>query len=705
MANLPRILGLALFRLHLENGLSVAFGVGLIGVCAGLTLGGLSPAVAAATGALCVSISDQPDPLRHKPRVLGLALLFSCLLTALAAFAGLSMPVFLAATIFAGVWTGLVSSFGKRSLSLAMSGMLAFVFAMAARFGAVPEIWTHLLLFFIGALAYGLYALAVAYIFDDRVRRLLLAEAMRAFVAYLRAKGALYESERERDTAFRALIDAHAALVERLQDARNALYARRQSPRQLRRIDTLIALLDAFEVILSSDADLETLQGSDHHHLMRRLGALTAALADDVEELTIALRAPSAHTQKRDQAALLAAIAVEVERLDAAARSDREAQIVAAFRSTADKLSHADLHVARLAAALDAGTPPSTIARELDLAAFRQRTPLIWDHLARQFSLGSPALRYAIRLSLAMATGLVLTVALPKVVHGNWVLLTIALIMRANYSVTRQRRWDRITGTLLGCVLAVIFIDLLPQPMLLAAIVLGVGVSHAYGAVQYRVTAVSASITALLLLHFETPVAHSLVFARVIDTLIGAGLSYVFSFLLPSWERKDIPRIVRDLLAADAAYAREALAREFIRHNYRLARKRALDMVGALAGAARRLADEPGANGRELATLGKLLGANYLLASDLSSMPVLMRLRGKELDPAESDALIGAARERVIGLLSPASGEIAEDRTHLLREGFSGLELHTGIGVLSRRLAHIERAARKVARLAARPLS
>ena len=702
MANLRRILGLALFRLHLENGLSVALGVGLIGVCAGLTLGGLSPAVAAATGALCVSVSDQPDPLRHKPRVLGLALLFSCLLTALAAFAGLSLPSFMAATIVAGIWTGLVSSFGKRSLSLAMSGMLAFVFAMAARFGPVPEIWTHLLLFSAGAAAYFVYAMAVAYVFDDRVRRLLLAEAMRAFVVYLRAKARLYEAGG--NEAFRALIDAHAALVERLQDARNALYARRQSPRQLRRIDTLIALLDAFEVVLSSDADIEILQQSSHHHLMRRLGALTAAIADVVEELTLALRAPKARTQKREQLELRAAIAAEVERLDAAAQDDAEAQTVAAFRSTADKLSHADMHVARLAAALDQDTPPSTIARELDLAAFRQRTPLIWDHLTRQFSLGSPALRYAIRLSLAMAAGLLLTEALPRVVHGNWVLLTIALIMRANYSVTRQRRWHRITGTLLGCVAAVIFIDVLPQGVLLAAIVLGIGVSHAYGAVQYRVTAVSASITALLLLHFETPVAHGLVFARVTDTLIGAGLSYVFSFLLPSWERKDIPSIVRDLLNADAAYAREALAREFIRHNYRLARKRALDMVGALAGAARRLADEPGANGKELAALVKLLGANYLLASDLSSMPVLMRLRGKELEPMQSDALIGATRETVIALLSPATAEIAEDKTHLLREGFSGLKLHTGIGVLTRRLVHIERAARKVARLAARLL-
>ena len=62
--------------------------------------------------------------------------------------------------------------------------------------------------------------------------------------------------------AFRALIDAHAALADRLQVARDNLFARRSHRMQLKRIDTLIALLDAFETVLSSDADIEILRAS-----------------------------------------------------------------------------------------------------------------------------------------------------------------------------------------------------------------------------------------------------------------------------------------------------------------------------------------------------------------------------------------------------------------------------------------------------------
>src|SRR5207302_6290168 len=137
-----------------------------------------------------------------------------------------------------------------------------------------------------------------------------------------------------------------------------------------------------------------------------------------------------------------------------------------------------------LAGALNYATPPSKLASELDLNAFRAPLLLSLDVLRAQMSMQAPAMRYAIRLSLAMTAGLALTLVFPRFAHANWVLLTIALIMRANYSVTRRRRWDRVAGTLIGCALAVVFINVLPPALLLVSIVLAVGTSHAYGAVK-----------------------------------------------------------------------------------------------------------------------------------------------------------------------------------------------------------------------------
>jgi uncharacterized membrane protein YccC len=699
MAPLSRSISLAIFRAHIENGLSVAIGVGLTGLALGAGLG-FGAAVAAGSAALCVSISDRTDPLRQKGRIMGLAFLSTVLFTALSSFARFSTPAFILATAFAGLWAGLISGYGKWTLSLAMTSVLAFVLAMGQSFADASAAADHLMLTVCGALGYTTYAVTVAWLFDDRGRRLLLAEAMHAFAAYLRAKAALYNPDATGPAAFHALIDAHTALADRLQAARDSLFARRNHRMQLKRIDTLVALLDAFETVLSSDADIEMLRAAPHRDLMWRLNAFVTRMAEEVERLTLALRARHGHPAPFNHEENVHEIEEALAEARTAAPDD---PVIPAYASTANKLILADDYVGALALALNDATPPSDLAARLNLDLFHQEAPRGLAPLIGQFHWRSPSLRYAIRLSLAMTAGLGLTLLFHRFDHANWVLLTIALIMRANYSVTRRRRWDRITGTLIGCALAVTFINTLPAPVLLLLIVLAVGTSHAYGLVAYRITAVGASISSLLLLHFVAPLVHPQFFERIVDTLIGAGLSWAFSYLLPSWESENLPRTVHGLLAADASFANAALRRAPADQAYRLARKKAVDAVAQLSGAIRRLADEPHVNRRALAALGELLGANYLLASDLSSMPVLMKLRAHELDGAAADAAIAQTRETVVALLKPESTEPAEMATPQ-RDGLAGLQASAATDVLARRLNHIEHSAQKVARLAARPV-
>src|SRR5258706_1460291 len=110
MASLPRSVSLrsvslAVFRAHIENGLTVAIGVGLTGLWTGAALG-FAAAITAATGAVCVSISDRTDPLRLKFWIMGFAFLSTVFFTGLSDFAHFSLPAFVAATAFVGFWTG-----------------------------------------------------------------------------------------------------------------------------------------------------------------------------------------------------------------------------------------------------------------------------------------------------------------------------------------------------------------------------------------------------------------------------------------------------------------------------------------------------------------------------------------------------------------------------------------------------------------------
>ena len=81
--------------------------------------------------------------------------------------------------------------------------------------------------------------------------------------------------------------------------------------------------------------------------------------------------------------------------------------------------------------------------------------------------------------------------------HGNWVLLTIAVVIRAGHGLTRQRRDDRVIGTLIGCVLAAGSVAYLPLGALVAVQGFAVTVVHSFARLNYRISSTAASVMAI----------------------------------------------------------------------------------------------------------------------------------------------------------------------------------------------------------------
>ncbi len=77
--------------------------------------------------------------------------------------------------------------------------------------------------------------------------------------------------------------------------------------------------------------------------------------------------------------------------------------------------------------------------------------------------------------------------------------------MRGGYGLTRQRRDDRVIGTLIGCVLAAGSVAYLPAGALVAVQGLAVAMTHSFARLNYRLASVSASVTALVSLHLVQP--------------------------------------------------------------------------------------------------------------------------------------------------------------------------------------------------------
>jgi uncharacterized membrane protein YccC len=171
------------------------------------------------------------------------------------------------------------------------------------------------------------------------------------------------------------------------------------------------------------------------------------------------------------------------------------------------------------------------------------------------------------------------------------------------------------------------------------------------------VASVGASMMALVSLHLAEPNFHSPMLARLVDTLIGAAIAHLFSYVLPNWEIVEAPKIARRLKARMAVFAEVALHFDVSIHEYRLARKDFMEALAALSDSASRMGGEPRAAQRALDELSAMVVAAGVAAANLSAT----RLDAIEAGPEAAEWLDS---ERLAAVRT-LEGEPAPERSRL----------------------------------------
>ncbi|MDR3436062.1 FUSC family protein [Telmatospirillum sp.] len=647
----PRLLKF-MFGQHILSGFSVAAGVGAVAVVASACFG-FTAGMVAGSGAICVSIGDQPNPLPLKAATLPIAWGLAVCASFPAALA-IDMPWLEGLTVvFFGIVAGMLLGWGRWAIPLSILTMLAIVFTLGTPIDGFNEALRYEALFAGGGLAYVFVALAVTHLVDASGRRLAVGECLREFAAYLRVVANLYETEIDRASVYVRVIEQQAALSDHLQTARSLVFSGRRRDVTLSLAAALVVLLDTLDALVSANADrapARLVEASSP--LAQRIAGLARLMAGDLERLALDLLTGQHHLHLPDRQEALEGIAAEASRLASQPAADR--RLIRAGRMTRSRFNWATRHLQRLPAVLDRRAAAEEILEDVDLDAFVPPQSRSLSILRGHMHHSSPVFRHAIRLGLSLGTGYALIALIPALSHGNWILLTIAVILRASYSVTRQRRNDRMAGTLIGCVIAGMLLWVAPPTVLLGIMLVAVGTAHAFGRVHYRITSIAACVMALLSLHLLDPVEAPPVLARLFDTVIGISIAYLFSRILPRWEHQDAQQLVTGLLRGTTIYADRCLRWNIAQQSYRLARKTLIESLAALSESAARMKGEPEHVRALWPEYGRLLAASYATAAQIVTVRLIIRNRGKDLDPRTSESLLDATRRDVLSLLDPS---------------------------------------------------
>ncbi len=487
------------------------------------------------------------------------------------------------------------------------------------------------------------------------------SETIREFSIYLRAVAGIFDPDQDLAAAYGATIRQQSALSDQLQSARALLLDRPGTMGERMRLSASIGiLLDALDALIAAQCDVELIRKTPAAApVLARIGNALRVGSLDLGHLSLELLATGHPTLPPDHQLAIDALEREAAQVEA---KPMDPQAHAALDAATWRLVLSLGHVRRLEQSLSNDATARAAIGDVNLAAFIPRRNYAPGALAAHLSPESPVLRFAVRLALAMMAGAMVAQSLGDDRHGNWVLLTIAVVMRAGYGLTRQRRDDRVIGTLIGCVVAAGSVAYLPVAALVGVQGLAVAVTHSFARLNYRISSTGASVMALVTLHLVQPWVSAPILLRLADTLVGAAIAHLFNYFWPRWEFFEAPQLASRLQAQLAGFAAAALRSDVSEHDYRLARKNVIEAMAALSDSAGRMAIEPMTARKGLDEMADLLIRAYSLVAQLSAARLATQTGAPLPDVAISNwlqtLLIGSS-DRAAVVTEPPAGPLA----------------------------------------------
>jgi uncharacterized membrane protein YccC len=262
----------------------------------------------------------------------------------------------------------------------------------------------------------------------------------------------------------------------------------------------------------------------------------------------------------------------------------------------------------------------------------RYITPDEWRLAAvrANLRLDAPVLRHALRTSVTAVGAYALASALPGAWHPQWVLLTVVAVMQGSLAQTLLRRNARVRGTLVGCIVSALLLMSSSSTFIGLCFLTAAGVAHAFFGVRYAVTAGAAAVMALTQVHLLDHAGALSSFERLGDTLAGSLFGWLATYVLPTWERNQLPKTLREANEAIRAYARIAANSDDSAGLPRFARQQAYDAIRAVEATRSRSLREPSGVRVPMPEVVRWLADAYGLMSQLSNLRLTITLHAND---------------------------------------------------------------------------
>ena len=606
----------------------------IIVIAVSLQFWDLQTAISMATGVLISAPSDVAGSMRHRFIGILVATLLAVLATIIINLASVSFLVLIPVLGILIFLIAFISVFGFRASLVSLSGLLAIVLSFAHTKTGI-DIFIHAGLIGVGGLWYLVFSHFSHLMIYRRHTEQLMAECMELTAKYLKTRGELaLEGDEELQKQLLELQTDINAKHETLREI--LLTSRRKSGHSnflRRQVLIFIELIDILELAIGNLANREQVNRIFKKHpdrikvfidlifeLARQLDYLSKVLANrrplqdnrsvelllqQAEQSIIRYREETNFPEAGDDVIILQNIYDYL---------NKQAQKIQVIRNVMNNLIRRD----------------QMWISGKDSAKFITQQDYNLKVLFDNFSFKSPIFKHSLRLTVTILAGFAIG-HIFEVQNAYWILLTIVVIMRPGYALTRQRSKHRLYGTLIGGMIAVGIVFMVQNPLIYGILAI-ITLILAFGLVQknYKSSAIFITLNIVFVYALLKPDVLNVIEFRVLDTLTGAALAIVANtFVWPAWEFLNIRVYIDETINANRNYLKEI--DNFYHHknyedpSYKLSRKGAFLALGNLNAAFQRMTQEPASRQKDLAKIYEIAVLNHTFLSLAASLGTYIR--------------------------------------------------------------------------------
>lgn len=579
-----------------------------------------------ALGALCISICDGPGPVEHKKNGMLYGNLFVFVLALLAGLFNGNIILMMALIAASAFFFTMISVYGARAASVGTAALLAMILSMTKISSPLVAV-TDALLILLGGIWYMLVAMLFFRITPYRPAQRLLGECIRETAGYLRIKAELYNIHSNFEKEYRNLLNQQVVVTEKQEAIRELLFKNRELTKEATRqgkimILTFSDLMDLYEQINATWYDYEMLRKNyGRTGILNNISAILRKLADEMSEIGLAVQSQNQFQQTFN---LIEALNELKEKADALQQTGMSTivlkKVIVNLRTLGEKLNDVTRY-------FESGFHEKRkMLSSSEYKKFVSHQQVNKNLLINNLHLESATFRHSIRVMVTCLIGYAVTEIISYGNHSYWVLLTIIVILKPGFGLTKQRNTERLIGTLAGAILGLTITYFIPNKEILLGIILFFMLgTYTFLRINYRVMVIFMTPYVIILFYLMGLNTWEVVQERILDTAFGSLLAFLANYLLfPQWEAKHIGLQLTGVLKSNMNYLK--LLKDLLAGNaiasveYKLARKELFVSISNLSAAFTRMLAEPSKKQKASREIYQFVVLNHVLASNVSSL-------------------------------------------------------------------------------------